>query len=244
MHGLSEQDILTIWEVGQRQHPVEQAMTILMLADASHSRNDMLAMSIGQRDAHLLTIYESSFGTRFAGYAECLQCRGPLEFSFDAGDIRTAEQDSDGRTFNFSYEGYEVQAKLPDSTDMFAIAGCRDVLTARSILLERCIALTTHQGSEIEVSALPDSMIAALGEAMIERDPQAEIRLELACPSCDHRWYALFDILVFLWHEIIARARRTLYDVHLLASAYGWSESDILAMSAVRRRLYLDMVTV
>jgi hypothetical protein len=245
MRGLLEQDILNIWEAWLRQHPIEQAITILTLAGPPRSRNDMLAMSVGQRDAHLLAIYENTFGTRFAAYAECLQCREPLEFTFEAGAIRLAapEREIDGRTFNFSYEGYELQAKLPDSTDMFAIAGCSDVLAARTILLERCIARATYQGSEIEVSAIPDNGIAALGEAMIERDPQAEIRLELACPSCDYRWFAVFDILVFLWQEITARAKQLLRDVHLLASAYGWSEAEILALSAVRRRLYLDMVT-
>jgi hypothetical protein len=30
--------------------------------------------------------------------------------------------------------------------------------------------------------------------------------------------------------------------VHVIASAYGWSERDILAMSAARRRLYLDVI--
>jgi hypothetical protein len=31
-------------------------------------------------------------------------------------------------------------------------------------------------------------------------------------------------------------------DVHQLASAYGWSEHDILTMSAGRRQLYLELV--
>jgi hypothetical protein len=29
--------------------------------------------------------------------------------------------------------------------------------------------------------------------------------------------------------------------VHLLASAYGWSEGDILSMSPVRRQFYLEI---
>jgi hypothetical protein len=31
-------------------------------------------------------------------------------------------------------------------------------------------------------------------------------------------------------------------EVHLLASAYGWRESDILAMTPWRRQLYLELV--
>ena len=31
-------------------------------------------------------------------------------------------------------------------------------------------------------------------------------------------------------------------EVHVLAREYGWSERDILAMSASRRQLYLDTI--
>jgi hypothetical protein len=48
--------------------------------------------------------------------------------------------------------------------------------------------------------------------------------------------------VTFFWSEISAEARRLLLEVHNLASAYGWSESDILSMSALRRRYYLEMI--
>jgi hypothetical protein len=33
-----------------------------------------------------------------------------------------------------------------------------------------------------------------------------------------------------------------LEEVHILASAYGWAQSEILSMSAARRRRYVAMV--
>ena len=75
---------------------------------------------------------------------------------------------------------------------------------------------------------------------MEARDPQAETLLDFECPACGLRWQALFDILPFLWTELQARARNLLNDVHDLARAYGGSEKDILGMSAVRRRYYLE----
>jgi hypothetical protein len=245
MRGLSEQDILTILEAGLRQHPVERAITALAIADPRLSRGDTLALSVGQRDAQLLAIRECHFGTRFTGYAECPRCRTPLEFAFDADDMRVAPPDrpDDEQTFILQWEDYTIQARLPGCADLLAIAGCRAVPEARALLLERCIARAEYQGTSIAVSALPDDAIAALGEAVLERDPQAEIRIELVCSSCDHRWFALFDILTFLWQEIATRAGHILRDVHLLASRYGWSEPEILALGAARRRLYLEMVS-
>jgi|SRR5450755_356711 hypothetical protein len=250
MHSLSEQDILHTWEAGLRQRPVERAITILEQAASGYARdegamNRLLQLSVGQRDARLTAIRESVFGSRFASYAQCPRCREPLEFTFSTDDIRVAAPggEHEGQALSFRDEDYAVQARLPNSADLLAIAGCHDVAAARALLLERCIEHAAHQETEIAVSELPDSVIVALGEAVIERDPQAEIRLELACPSCDHSWFAVFDILVFLWQEITAHAKHLLRDVHLLALAYGWTEAEILALSAVRRRLYLEMVT-
>jgi hypothetical protein len=41
---------------------------------------------------------------------------------------------------------------------------------------------------------------------------------------------------------VAARAQRLLMEVHLLARAYSWRESDILAMSPARRNAYLQQV--
>jgi hypothetical protein len=47
----------------------------------------------------------------------------------------------------------------------------------------------------------------------------------------------------FFWNEINTWAYRMLRDVHALATAYGWREADIVAMSPWRRQVYLDMVS-
>jgi hypothetical protein len=49
-------------------------------------------------------------------------------------------------------------------------------------------------------------------------------------------------IASYLWGEIDDWARRVLRDIHVLASAYGWRESDILDMNARRRETYLQML--
>ena len=42
--------------------------------------------------------------------------------------------------------------------------------------------------------------------------------------------------------ELEAQAKRLLRSVHVLASAYGWSESEILALSEARRDAYVELV--
>jgi hypothetical protein len=77
---------------------------------------------------------------------------------------------------------------------------------------------------------------------MAEIDPQADIQIALTCPACLHQWSAAFDIASHLWIEVNSWAMRILDEVHRLASAYGWSEADILELSPMRRQLYLGMI--
>jgi hypothetical protein len=90
---------------------------------------------------------------------------------------------------------------------------------------------------------LPDAVTEAIAEAMAGADPQADVQVALTCPACARRWDAVFDVAEFLWREIDAWAKRVLDEVHILASAYGWSEGEILSMSAARRERYVSMVT-
>jgi hypothetical protein len=87
-----------------------------------------------------------------------------------------------------------------------------------------------------------DEELEEIGERMASADPLAEIRLKFDCAECGHRWDESLDIVAFVWLEIEARAKRLLMEIHTLATAYGWSENEILSLSEPRRRLYLEMV--
>jgi hypothetical protein len=100
-----------------------------------------------------------------------------------------------------------------------------------------------HNGDEQAIEALPEPIAARIAECMEQADPQANVQLSLVCPACGQEWRGTFDIVSYFWNEISAWAQDVLRDVHLLASAYGWRESDILTLSPWRRQCYLDMIT-
>jgi hypothetical protein len=245
MHGLSEQDLLHIWESGLRRHPVEQALTMLSSIFPDLQRNELLVLSIGQRDSHLLALRERLFGSHFTAFAQCQQCQQQLEFTFAAADIRVdaAALETMRQTLHIEIENYEVHFHLPNSEDLVSIMGCHSIASAREILISRCILRVACHGDEVAIETLPEAVIAAVGSHMLERDPQAEVNIDLSCPVCGSRWSVVFDIVLFLWVEILTYAKRLLHEVHTLASAYGWHEADILAMSSVRRQFYLEMVS-
>jgi hypothetical protein len=94
----------------------------------------------------------------------------------------------------------------------------------------------------VAAADLPVDLVRQISERMAQADPQADISLSLECPGCSHRWSEPFDIASFLWTELSAWASRTLFDVHQLAAAYGWSEAESLSMSPRRRGFYLEMI--
>ncbi len=120
--------------------------------------------------------------------------------------------------------------------------GLGDAAARRRALLRRCLSSIVYHGAGQAPDSLSMEVEAAVVAQMAQANPQAEVNLSLSCPSCACQWQAVFDIASFFWTEIDAWARRLLRDVHRLAVAYGWRESDILAMSPLRRQLYLNML--
>jgi len=244
MRPLSDHGLLRVWELGQDQHPVERAVTLLAAACPEMSGEELKGISLGERDSLLLTLRELTFGPRLAGYTECPRCRGGLEFSLVVEDLRPpAGERTLGRERTLAMGDFLVRYRLPDSRDLAAAASCEDVPGARALLIRRCVLEAGRGETEVEAETLPDAVIEAVGRHVARDDVMPEVELDLRCPECGHRWPMLLDIAAFFWTEIAVRAKRLLSEVHTLAVAYGWREADILDMSPRRREAYLEMVT-
>lgn len=243
MRPLSANQIVRVWEIGQSQHPLDRALTLLAFACPEFSPPQLAALSIGQRDAYLLTLREITFGQKMNGLAKCPNCGDRLEFDINVPDIRVAEISSPKvEKYNLQVEGVELQFRLPNSQDLAAIVGYKDIKAANSLLMQRCILQASNGDNSLAYNDLSPTLVNQLVRQMAECDPQAEILLNLSCPACEHSWQLLFDIVSFFWTEITARAKRLLQEVHTLARFYGWREADILSMSGIRRQMYLDLL--
>jgi hypothetical protein len=243
MRALSAGELLTVWEHGMSQRPSQRALALLAVACADEAPPAQLArLSIGERDQRLLNLRERTFGPHLAAISACPACSGVLEFTVNAADIRIAPASEPAETIGLAYAGYDLQFRLPDSLDLTTVDPSADRQTNSQYLLRRCVTSARRAGAEIPADDLPPEVVAAVSERMAEADPQADVQLDLACPQCEHRWHSPFDIVSFFWSEINALALRLLNDVHALASAYGWSEADILALAPARRQAYLDLI--
>jgi hypothetical protein len=242
VRGLSAARILKAWERGRNRTSVEKALALLSAALPERSAAELADLSLGERDVLLLDIRERTLGTDLKGYTECPQCHVTIDFTLLVEDVRVGlplrrEEHlvTDG--------GFEIRFRIPTSRDLGAAQECRSVEEARVLLLRRCVLSARQGGREIDPAALPESVAQEIAGRMETDDPQAEMPLSLSCAACGHQWLILLDVAAFFWSELSALAERLLYDVHTLARFYGWSEADILAMSAARRQFFLNQAT-
>lgn len=239
---LSAAELLDAWEAGATQHRVEQALTLLAAAAPEIPRAALRRLSIGQRDARLLTLSQWTFGSQIVGLANCPSCSESVEMSFQLPDVRLSHPQQCSPSLSVTVADAEICFRLPDSVDLAALGNEEDIPILRRRLLQRCLLDVPGSGRASAVEQMPEDVVDAIAARMGEADPQANVDVMLSCPGCGHNWEAAFDIASFFWSQVSAWAKRTLQDVHTLATAYGWHESDILSMTATRRQIYLEMV--
>lgn len=243
MRALSSSELLEVWERGRGAAPAGRALLLLEAAAPDAGPEALARLPVGRRDADLLRLRELTFGPRLVCGVDCVGCGERLELTFDASDVRAGpEPRAAGEVFTASVGDYEVTFRLPNSLDLLDLASCAEPSEARRRLFERCVSSAVLGGSAVEPQRVPPEVVAGVSERMSQADPQGDVLVSVRCPACGGEWQALFDIVSFFWSEVEAWARRTLQEVHALASAYGWREADTLALSQQRRRLYLEMI--
>jgi hypothetical protein len=242
MHAFSATELLKVWERGLAQSPAQRALTLISAGWIERPPERIAKFSIAQRDMELLELREQIFGPQLSSIATCPACGQRLEFGIDGADLRAASEGNSDETFSLTHAGYDVRYRLPNSFDLASLDPAADDEVNRRHLLARCVIAAEQGGAEIPAAGLPEGVVAIITESMAGADPDADVQLALSCPECDHAWQAPLDILSYFWSEIHAWAGRILREIHALASAYGWHEADVLALSANRRQAYLEMI--
>ena len=229
MRALTQPEVLSLWERGQRMHPIDRGLLALGVASPDVEWERLAEMPLGRRNRSLVELRTACFGPSFSGWLPCPECAEKLEFSLDASLFEGVETAGVGVTIEAHGKAYRV----PDSRSLAEAARVNDPEEAVLRLLESCVVRGGTGWSEDEVREIGEKMAAA--------DPMARPTLSLECASCNARWDEPLDLVAFFWSELEAQARRLLLAVHRLASAYGWSEQQILGLSEHRRAAYLEM---
>jgi hypothetical protein len=242
MRPLRSAELLDTWERFNRSSPVRKAISLLNVACSDGDPADPSLLNIGERDLRLIQLREWMFGTSMVNIASCPACRERLEWTTHTAALRYLPPAGSTAMLCFKHYDFDISFRLPNTNDLLLTEQINDQELATRKILTDCITAASRDGSVCEIADLTEDVLHALDERLAEEDPQANIQMNIHCPHCDHDWRSRFDIVNYLWTEIDHWAKNILYDIALLASAFGWAERDILNMTPHRRQLYLQII--
>ena len=228
--------LLDTWERGLGQPPVEQSLVMA----AAATGGPVAHLTVGERDRRLIDLWQE-FGPAVTAVTACPACGEELELAFGLAELQAAGSPP-AEPVSVLLDGYAVTARPPTGHDLIACRRPGDLDATRAALLDACVVSARRDGTDVAAVDLPPVVVAAVEDALARVDPQADPLIGVSCPDCGHEWEAGLDVGEFLWARLDVWARRLLYDLHRIASAYGWPEGEILALSPARRRFYLEAI--
>ena len=198
---------------------------------------------IGQRDAAFVDLRVASFGPQLDARATCPSCEAEFETSIDLTIFdQPARPSADSpRQAMVEVDGIQVTVRLPTRLDIEWAQTQPDPAHA---LIERCMPTSdpAPAGDGAGAGEWSAETIQHIEAAIEAADPLIEIQFSYSCAECGEQFTRRFDICDHLTNDVLSYGRRLMSEIHVLASRYGWTEPEILALPPRRRRSYLDLV--
>ncbi|HEY3258079.1 MAG TPA: hypothetical protein VGJ64_04430 [Gemmatimonadaceae bacterium] len=246
------EDEAFLLDVADHAVPSERATALLTRClDVATADKTARALTVGDREALLLHLRRLTLGETFDCVLRCPadQCGEQMEFELRVADLLVPAYDDVRQVYELGLDAdgarYEISFRLPTAADLdhAAMFAAIDAQRGAYVLLERCVVRALRDHNIVSVDALAPVVRDAISAAMAERDPQAEIELELECPACGTAFSIVFDTAMFFLQELDERAAQLTQEVHTLALHYHWSEREIMQMPRRRRTRYLELVS-
>jgi hypothetical protein len=242
---LTASAVLDAWEAGRLERIGDRSPSLLP-AVGWLAVDEAGELTVGQCDRLLVDLRVALFGPELDIVTSCPSCREQVEFALDADQLRAPALDGlEARVPALvMHDGaLRVTLRPPTNADLRAVAPLdADPEAEARALVRRCVQEVRDDRGPLpaEAEALAPVLKAPLDVLeQLARVDAAVTELSISC-ACGHEWVDEFDIRTFLWSELSEWAQRLLFDVHDLASAYGWTEHDILGLSPWRRQAYLE----
>lgn len=194
------------------------------------------SLPLAGRDWLLLQLHTRSFGDDVIGEVRCPACETANEIRVAARDLTAPPDPAPERLDITLASGATVSARPLTAADHehFSMLAHADRAEQDEAALARVLV---HGPSPALTGEDRRAIVTA-----IEHTVPEPIELQLTCTACATAFTAPFDIAAFVLAEVRDHSRMLLDDVHTLASAYHWSEPDVLRLSLQRRMAYLSRI--
>jgi len=198
--------------------------------------------TLGERNVVMLRLHARLFGRALALRSHCPECGAAAGFESDCVALAAGLPVAGAAPpYVLETDAHRIEFRLPTAADVAAAAASAagDEFALR--LLDLCVLDCRRGDTRVAVPDLPDRVLESLSSRIEALDPGAALSFVVECPQCAVRWNASFDAGLALWEKIRAAAERVMLEVDALARAYGWTEREVLELSALRRAAYLQL---
>jgi hypothetical protein len=207
------------------QQPVDSIDTLLSRclhggADAPHVRS----WPVARRLDGLISIRIAGGVAMETIALRCQECSEDFEIGLDLAASRPFET---AERISFEVDGKRFEARCPTGEDHARWLAERPSQRAAAASL-------------LQTETEPDeSIVAALDAALASQDPARALPVSTQCPACEASIETVIALETQLLQAFATEQRSWLREVATVARSYSWSEAEIAAMPAWRRRFYL-----
>jgi hypothetical protein len=210
--------------------------TLLAQCGEPHDPAFWWSQPVGIRTAALLCIVaQTEDSTRLPLTARCgtAACGEVYEFELPLQALPAGEVDSAPIRVRLDDER-AVTVRRPTGHDLRRWREARPASRAEAVrTMLNALVLSGHVDAGDE---------APVAESIATMDPLVAFTVSCRCPACGAAAEVPIDLEALALARLEARQRALLHQMHRFASRYGWTESEVFAVSPARRARYLELI--
>ncbi len=169
--------------------------------------------------------------------ARCRACGHDFDFHVQQSALPMKEAGAEVASVDTSLG--RCRLRLPTGADQEAITDLGSEEEALRALVGRClVAVGDEVAPDDAPRALTEDDLKRIDEALEAVAPEVALRAQTECPECK----STNDVWLDPYLSLALHGGGLLQEIHALASAYHWSESEILRLPRSRRQVYLRLV--
>lgn len=153
-------------------------------------------------------------------------------------DLNRFQQEIDEIPLDYEVENAVLQLRLPDGLDQLRWLDKSQTPET----MARDLVVSCNGDVPDETWSVPSNWLHGLGEFLEKQDHLTALQLQTQCPLCNAAMNIDFDLESHLLQLFAYKQAALLGDIHRMALVYHWSETEIMSLTAERRKAYLGFI--